>query len=282
MPETKPVLAEPDQRYWRRRANFRVRKARWTRTMLRWALVLAIDGFMCVALIQAGSRMVDRFREVAEFAVDHIEVGNARRADAVAIEKDLAVFRGRNLVDVNLNEVKALTKRNPWVLDATAKRLLPDTIRVTLIERRPAAIAVIEGLAHVIDSNGHVVGASGPGLGDDLPVISGFDGMQGEELENALRRGVAMVERLREVAGPWVREISELDLSRPDRVAVRTIDPGPMMLLDPADVGRNVNEFLDLRREIARRVGPLEYVDLRWRDRIAAQPLTTSIAMEEG
>ena len=38
IPNRKPILAEPDLRYWRRRANFRVRKARWTRSLLRAAM----------------------------------------------------------------------------------------------------------------------------------------------------------------------------------------------------------------------------------------------------
>ena len=34
-----PILAEDDLRYWRRRANRRVRKVRRTRSVLRWSLV---------------------------------------------------------------------------------------------------------------------------------------------------------------------------------------------------------------------------------------------------
>jgi hypothetical protein len=53
---------------------------------------------------------------------------------------------------------------------------------------------------------------------------------------------------------------------------VRTVDPGPAILLDPDRVERNLNRYLELRREIARRAGRLEYVDLRWRERISVMP----------
>ncbi len=71
-------------------------------------------------------------------------------------------------------------------------------------------------------------------------------------------------------------------LGSPDRIAVRTFDPGPLILLDPRDVDRNLNRYLELRREIARRAGPLEYVDLRWHDRITVMPAANDPRKEDG
>ena len=55
----KPILAEPDQRYWRRKANRRVRKARMTRSFGRWSLMALAFGVVGVALFQASSAAVD-------------------------------------------------------------------------------------------------------------------------------------------------------------------------------------------------------------------------------
>jgi cell division septal protein FtsQ len=144
-------------------------------------------------------------------------------------------------------------------------------------ERTPAALAVIRGKAHVVDATGHVIGPAGSELSDNLPVLTGLEGLNREELIDALRSGVRQLERLRRSAGPFTAAISELDLSGSDRVVVRTVAPGPRLLLDPARVERNVMRYLMLRTLIERRVGPIEYVDLRWRGRIAVMP-----AMETG
>ena len=56
-----------------------------------------------------------------------------------------------------------------------------------------------------------------------------------------------------------------------------------MSLLDPERVDRNLNHYLELRREIARRTGPsLQYVDLRWQDRIAVMPAVRTTLTEGG
>ena len=43
-------------------------------------------------------------------------------------------------------------------------------------------------------------------------------------------------------------------------------------MLDPRRIERNVEQYIKLRREIEHRAGTLDYVDLRWRDRIAVRP----------
>jgi len=269
---SKPILAEPDQRYWRRRANRRVRKARFTRNLGRWTVSILALAVIGAALFQAASSIVSRLHETPELEVVHIEVDGAHRTGADAILERLAPFRGRNIVDLNLYEVAAAASGAPWVFEATAKRILPGTVRVTVREREPCSIAVIRGIPYVVDTTGYVVGPSGPDLFDDLPVLTGLEKMGRKDLERALLRGVHMIARLRAATGDWVGEISELGLSQPDRVALRTVEPGPAILLDPERIERNLTQYLDLQREIDRQVGSMNYVDLRWEDRISVMP----------
>ena len=46
-------LPEPDRRYWRRRVNRHVRKARRMRTLLRWTGIVAANGSVSAAAISA-------------------------------------------------------------------------------------------------------------------------------------------------------------------------------------------------------------------------------------
>jgi cell division septal protein FtsQ len=277
-----PIVAEPDQRYWRRRANRRVRKARLTRSLRRWsamALALVIVG---VALFQAGSHAVDRIKMLGGLTVRHLEIVGADRGGSESIRKRLASFVGRNIVDIDLDEVRAAVIDDPWVLGASAKRVLPGTLHVTVLERHPAAVAVIDEIAYVVDTTGFVVGRLEPGSFERLPTLTGLDRYEGQGLEAVLAYGVRTIGRLHEVAGPWAGELAEMDLSRRDRIAVRTGDPGPAILLDPERIDRNLNRYLGLQREIARRAGRLEYIDLRWQDRISVMPASSSVPAMEG
>jgi cell division septal protein FtsQ len=271
---------EPDRRYWRRRVNRHVRKTRRARTMLRWAGILAANLAIGAVLVVSGASVARHFTTSSELDVREIAVEGTARTTPEAVRTVLKPFLGRNLVELDLAEVVDAAAKNPWVKDASVKRVLPGTLRVAVIERRPGALALLHGLVYVVDDGGYVMGPAGPDLPFDLPLIVGLDGLQGKALEAALARGVALLVTLHQSQPVWARGISEIDLSRPDRVAVSRVDGGAEILLDPDDVDRNLSAYLALPPMIARQLGGGRRVDLRWNRRISILPTGDPSAME--
>lgn len=271
---------EPDRRYWRRRVNRHVRKTRRARTMLRWAGILAANLAIGAVLVVSGASVARHFTTSSELDVREIAVEGTARTTPEAVRAVLQPFLGRNLVELDLAEVVDAATKNPWVKDASVKRVLPGTLRVAVVERRPGALALLRGLVYVVDDGGYVMGPAGPDLPFDLPLIVGLDGHQGKALEAALARGVALLVTLHQSQPVWARGISEIDLSRPDRVAVSRVDGGAEILLDPDDLDRNLSAYLALQPMIARKLGAGRRVDLRWNRRISILPTGDPSAME--
>lgn len=268
-----PILAEPDQRYWRRRkSNRRVRKARLTRSLGRWSLMALAFAVVGAALFQAGSTAVRRVKTRAGLAVERIVIRGSERGSADSIHGRLAQLEGQSLFDLNLYRVAALAESDPWVARATAKRVLPGVLEISVTERVPAAAARIDGIDWLVDDQGWILAERTQEEFGALPLLTGLDALEGPALEFALRRGVEALAALRHETGNWVDGVAALDLAQGDRIALHTIDPGPMLLLDPERVPRNLTAYLELRVEIGHRAGPVEYVDLRWKDRITVLP----------
>jgi cell division septal protein FtsQ len=278
--EARPPFG-PDRRYWRRRANRQVRKERRTRAALRLLGLAGAHLAVVGLLLLAAARGWSHLSTSSSFDVREIVVQGTERTTPAAVAQALAPLRGRNLVALHLDEVETLLAPDPWVERASIRRVLPHLLRVDVVERVPTAIAVVGGRALAVDAKGTVIGPCGHGLADDLPVLTGLDSLAAEARPEALRRGVAAVVRLRGVPGRFTEGVSELDLSRPDQIAARTSAPGPLLLLDPERVDRNVDRYLSLRTELERRVGSARYVDLRWSDRIALLPADPNSALEE-
>jgi hypothetical protein len=264
----------PDRRYWRRRANRHVRKVRLNRTLLRWSGIVLVNLAVAAAILYAGARAMERLSTTTEFQLRVVEIEGVSRASTAELRVRLERLVGMNLLEVDLPGVATWVREDPWVREAAVKRILPGTLRVTVTEREPTALAVLRGLVHLVDDTGFVIGVPGHGAVENLPVLTGLDGYEGEALSRALFRGVRAVQVLRASTGPWADRLSEVDLSLPDRIAVTPMEPGPRLLLDPDRVERNVGAWLALRAEIDRRVGPLDYADLRWSDRISVLPAT--------
>jgi cell division septal protein FtsQ len=265
---------EPDRRYWRRRVNRHVRKARRSRALLRWAGVLAANLAIGVVLVALGASVARHFATSDELVVREIAVDGTSRTTPAAVRGALAPFIGRNLVELSLDEVARSATRDPWVREATVKRILPGTLRVTVTERTPGALALYHGCVYVVDDSGFVMGPVGPDLPYDLPLLSGLDGRRGKDLEAALQGGVALLMRLHEAFPEWTRGISDVDFSRSDRVLVNRLEGGPQILLDPDRIDRNLGAYLALQPTIARKVGDVRRVDLRWSQRISLLPAT--------
>jgi cell division protein FtsQ len=273
-------LAEPDRRYWRRRVNRHVRKARRARTLLRWAGILAANFAIGAVLVVTGASVARHFATSDELAVREILVEGTARTSPKSVRAVLASYLGRNLVEVPLDEVARAATRDPWVKEASVKRILPGTLRVTVTERTPGALALIRGGVYVVDDGGFVMGPAGPELPFDLPLLVGLNGRRGQDLEAALTDGVALLMRLHDAFPAWTRGISEVDLSRSDRVAVTRLEGGPPILLDPQQIDRNLGAYLALQPMIARQVGGVSRVDLRWSHRISLLPAADSPATE--
>jgi len=263
---------EPHLRYWRSRANRRVRKARLARNLLQWSTIVLLNVLLAAVLLFAGLKAVKHLTGSGEFAVERIELRGVHRASAESIQAVLQPWVGRSLLEMDLGRIDGQLSQDPWILNSSVKRILPATLRITVTERSPAALAVIGGRVHLVDESGFVIGPAGNGISDDLPVLTGLEGLEGEALVDALGRGTRLLGRLRRAAAEFTEGISEINLSSNEKITVRTVDRGPRILLDPDLIERNVLSYLEMRPQIERGAGLMKYVDLRWSDRISVMP----------
>jgi len=263
---------DPDRRYWRRRANRQVRKARRTRYLLRWSGIAAVNLAVLGALAYSGNRALRHLTTSPEFALRVVQVEGGSAGTRDRVRALLAELEGSNLPELDLDRAIDLARRDPWVLDCNAKRIFPHTLRVSLTEREPWVRASIEGRSYLVDRSGAVIVPVEPGSAEELPLLTGLDDVEEDMRPAALKRGADAVALLSERAAPWVETIAELDLALNDRIAVATHGSETRVLLDPERADRNLDEYLALESDIADRIGAVSYVDLRWRDRISVMP----------
>lgn len=261
----RPPIAEPTERYWRRRANRRVRKERFLQATARWARVVGVNALVLGVLGGACVYIVRDLADARCFAVTRVRVEGLERLSRENVLERLAPYRGTSLFRVDIDALERQVAGENWVERCTIRRRLPDTLDVRVVERRPSAIAVIAGRAWLVDDTATLIETATAGGGWSLPVLNG---VEPESLPAALER----LRLLRERAPGFVQALSEIDHTRGDRLVAHTIDPGPALWLDPRQVDRNVAAFLERRTEIDRRLGAPLVVDLRWDGQIAVTP----------
>jgi len=168
-----------------------------------------------------------------------------------------------NILRLDASRVKAGLEANPWVKEARVRKVFPSSLAVDIQPRVPAAILDAGG-GYLLGRDGIPIEPALPGDGDRLPVFHD-DGMFAADRELKLSRAWACFED--SDAGTRARILS-LNVTDPDDVVLTFRDDPVELRLGAESYGLKIATYLAGRDRWSRDLGPLEYVDLRFSDRI--------------
>lgn len=133
----------------------------------------------------------------AGLAVQDVYVNGRVLTDAADLRAALGVKRGTPILSVAPASTRARIQSLPWIAEAAVERDLPETIRISLRERRPLALWQYRGRVRVIDRQGETVAGAAPGRFKDLPLVVG-DGAPAHtrDILNVLRAEPVLAKRV--------------------------------------------------------------------------------------
>ena len=267
-----PVPAPSDRRFRRARVT-PTRKPRlfglsWWKAG-RAAVLLAL-------ILYVGYRAVRGVLNADALTITRITVsGNSRlsKGEVVAL---LDGIRGANMLTVDLESWRQKVLSSPWVADAAVRRVLPGTVAVAVAERQPMAIGRVNDDLYLIDDRGGIIDQFGPNYADfDLPIIDGLaaaprdEGPLIDETRAALAgRVLASLQSRPDLA----RRVSEIDV-RDVRDAVLILkDDTALVRVGTEQFAERLQSYLDLAPALRERVAAIDYVDLRFDERVYVRP----------
>ena len=150
-----------------------------------WAAigVLMVVGVGVMAMLATGQRgerlghatqnLVDSQFAAAGFSLRQVQlqgVSPQARADVLAAAQ---VHQGQSLLGLDLDQIRQGVERVGWVRQARVVRMLPDTLRIIVDERRLMAVWERGGRLVVVDQLGQPVPEADPRRFNTLPLIVG-------------------------------------------------------------------------------------------------------------
>jgi cell division protein FtsQ len=175
-----------------------------------WVAGLAGVAWIAVTAFREIGPMVQRGLEIRDVRVEGIhQVTKQEVIERLALKKGLALHQ------VSLSYLAERLRTHPWVKEATIERLPLHELRVSVIERKPAAI-VRTGSEHVlVDDEG--VALARLGLQDDqlLPLLTGVEAKPLLQGDQRVRRTIQSSVELARLMAHSVEGRVEIDLSNP-------------------------------------------------------------------
>jgi cell division septal protein FtsQ len=189
-------------------------------------------------------------------------------------------LRGQNILAVNLDGWRQKLLSSPWVESATIRRVLPATLEINVAERRPMGIGRIGMAMYLVDSKGVIIDEYGPAYADiDLPIIDGLAAspQDGGSIVDLARAEFAAAAIAALSARPEIlKRVSQLDVSNlHDAVVILDGDPALLHVGDSDFVAR-LQQYLDMAPALRERVAAIDYVDLRFDERMYVRPAKTA------
>ena len=260
------VTAPSDRRFLRAQVKPGRRASRWRpwlrlcRWCLLFAVVAGVASWLALAVVNTSA-----------LRVDHIRVTGAQHLSTGEVLAALEGLRGRNILFVRLDDWRRQVLACPWVADATVHRSLPRTVEVRIVERHPIAIGRVGEALFLVDEHGDEIDEYGPRYAEfDLPIIDGL--ARGDEQARGVNdRRVQLASRLlREMSSrpDLARRISQLDVSDPRNAVVIVDQETTRVRLGDERFVERLQSYVDLAAEYRARVPAIEYVDLRFGERV--------------
>lgn len=264
-----------DKRF--RRAHVKPARKRSSASKYAW---LAVRLVALVLLVGYGVyRSVTLIAAASSLQISHMTVRGHERLSTGEVLALVEGLRGQNILAVSLDEWQTKLLSSPWVESATIRRVLPSTLEISVHERRPMGIGRLGTTMYLLDAHGVIIDEYGPSYADiDLPIIDGLatsprDGGSIIDVARAefAARVIAAVSARPEIA----KRISQLDVGDlHDAVAILDGDPALLRLGDTEFVAR-LQQYIDLAPALRERLTAIDYVDLRFDERLYVRPVKT-------
>jgi cell division protein FtsQ len=149
------------------------------------AAVLALAGAAVLATGHRGERLVAQAQAAVDgkfgqagFRLRKVQIEGASAMATADIVKAAGVYKDQPLLGLDLTALRKRVEAVGWVKDARIVRLLPDTLVISVVERRQLAVWQHDGKIAVIDDHGLVIPEANPARFATLPLVVGAGGAE--------------------------------------------------------------------------------------------------------
>jgi cell division protein FtsQ len=272
------VAAPADKRFRRTRTRPLRRRGVWLRRTWRLARAVLMAGVIAYAGF-AGVRLV---LQASALRVSSIVItGNSHVSTGEVLAK-LDGLRARNILLVDLDAARRTLLKSPWIAEAHLRRVLPGTLQVTLRERVPIGIGRLGRELYLVDGEGVIIDEYGPNYAHfDLPIIDGLSGApekNGLAVDPERAELAARVVRSVGLRADLVRRVSQIDVHDKQNVAVILAGDTAVLQIGSDQFLERLQSYVELAPALRARVPEIDYVDLRFDERVYVRPAAAETA----
>jgi len=217
------LIAEDEPRYLRRQKPVEIRRKKFSGRgwlFYRRLLIFSLVGITGATAATFATRFLLYSPAMLLVKPDQIELNGNHIVSREAVLQQFVHDRNRSVLRVPLDVRRSELEQIPWVESASVQRILPNRLRIELIERTPVAFARNGNELAVIDTHGVILDRP---QDEDLhfPIVSGVsEDLPREQREKRMQTYTEFMKDVDLVRAASSDHVSEIDLSSPKDLRV--------------------------------------------------------------
>lgn len=235
----------------------------------RWGLAAAV-------VLYAGYRGTTLVLQASGLQVRKIAVHGNVRLSSGEVQAIVDGLTGTNILTADLSGYRRRLMESPWVADVALRRVLPSTVEVFVSERRPMGLCRLGTALYLIDPHGTLIDEFGPQYAEfDLPIIDGLVGPPSNgrpSIDDARAELAARVIDALAARKDLAQRISQIDVRDAHDAVVLLQDDAALLHLGEDKFLERVQSYVDLAPALRKTVPDIDYVDLRFDERLYVRP----------
>jgi cell division protein FtsQ len=217
------LLGEDEPRYLRRQKPLEIRRKKFAGkswSFYRRLLVFCTIAIAGITAAGVAGQFLWSSPQVALLKPDQVELAGNHIVSRDAVLQQFAPDRGHSVLRIPLDARRTALEELPWVESASVQRILPNHIRVELIERTPIAFLRNGTELALIDAHGVILDRP---RGENLqfPIVTGLsESMPRDERGRRMQTYQEFVKDVDLVRAGSSDRVSEIDLANPKNLRV--------------------------------------------------------------
>jgi len=228
-----------------------------------WKSFFAIVALTTLTVAGYGSyTIVQYLRTSPRFEIKKVEVVGLRRVEQTEVLAQAGLPDETNVFAVDLAQVRERVEELKWVRFASVKRVLPDTIAISIVERQPVGLARIKKQILQFDTEAELL-ARDQGTGMNAPIL---DGLKPNDREGNKKKVGIYRKIMDDLHGQG--ELSEIHINDAGEVSVISLNEPLLVRLGADDFRGRWGMYLRHRAEIQRDYPEAVQVDFRFANQV--------------
>jgi cell division septal protein FtsQ len=247
--------------------------------LLRWvSWRLARYALAMVVIAYAGYTATTLVLHASALQVRRISVHGNVRISSGEVKAIVDGLRGTSIITADLPGYRRRLMESPWIADVALRRVLPSTVEIFVSERRPVGLCRLGSALYLIDPSGTLIDEFGPQYAEfDLPIIDGLVAAPNSGQPTIDPARAELAARVIEALAPRkdiAQRVSQIDVRDAHDAVVMLQDDAALLHLGEDKFLERLQSYVDLAPALREQVSDIDYVDLRFGERVYVRPAT--------